>query len=489
MKHMKHSINIGKYTLESLTSGMYASPLDLFREYVQNAADSLDLAIKKEIIKPEKNAIKITIDKNNRNICIYDNGCGITKEEVIETLLDIGNSKKRNDGSRGFRGIGRLAGLGYCDKLIFSTSYFGEMSKSIISFDARKLKSLLVPGNNDGESIEDVLNKVVTISYSVEKQNEHYFKVELINVEFDNLLDVEYVKEYLIQNLPLGFSDSFVWGKYILKRLEMEDIKIPFYNIILNNTVDNLKLKKPYEDIFVSDRIKKIKDDIKNIEFKKISIKDNELAAVMWYAISNYNGTILDDKIKGLRIRKGNILIGDKTTCNHLFKEERFNGWLIGEIHVFDERLIPNSRRDNFECNEYESELYNKLKVFADEISKNIRKISYQRSLAKEKIDIINEEENYDEDAIKDEFSNFTNSIDECSLGLDESHEVAQFDYFNKLSTLINKNNLTKYAILNINKKMTIEQKRVLERVFDLILNEWNDNNAKKLVEAIATKF
>lgn len=38
-------ISIGKYTLESLTSGMYLDPLSLYKEYIQNAVDSLDEAI------------------------------------------------------------------------------------------------------------------------------------------------------------------------------------------------------------------------------------------------------------------------------------------------------------------------------------------------------------------------------------------------------------------------------------------------------------
>ena len=42
---MKHDLIIGKYTLESITNGMYASPLDFYREYIQNAVDSIDDAI------------------------------------------------------------------------------------------------------------------------------------------------------------------------------------------------------------------------------------------------------------------------------------------------------------------------------------------------------------------------------------------------------------------------------------------------------------
>ena len=39
----------------------------------------------------------------------------------------------------------------------------------------------------------------------------------------------------------------------------------------------------------------------------------------MWYAISNYYGTICDNSIKGLRYRKGNIQIGDRLTLNDIF--------------------------------------------------------------------------------------------------------------------------------------------------------------------------
>ena len=34
-------IKIGKFTLETLTTGMYDSPKDIYREYIQNAVDSI----------------------------------------------------------------------------------------------------------------------------------------------------------------------------------------------------------------------------------------------------------------------------------------------------------------------------------------------------------------------------------------------------------------------------------------------------------------
>ena len=99
----------------------------------------------------------------------------------------------------------------------------------------------------------------------------------------------------------------------------------------------------------------------------------------MWYAISNYYGTICDNSIKGLRYRKGNIQIGDRLTLNDIFLEERFNGWFQGEIFVLDPNLIPNARRDNFEKNESYFILKNELVKIGEDLSRVIRDTSKNR--------------------------------------------------------------------------------------------------------------
>lgn len=76
-----------------------------------------------------------------------------------------------------------------------------------------------------------------------------------------------------------------------------------------------------------------------------MAIHPEETAAILWYAKTDYSGTILDDLTKGIRIRQGNILIGDKSTSNQFFREDRFNGWLIGELYIIDPNFVPNARR------------------------------------------------------------------------------------------------------------------------------------------------
>lgn len=231
---MEHQLLIGKFTLESLTSGLYVSPLDLYREYVQNAADSIDEALEQGILKKGEEKISITVSESERIIKISDNGTGVGANDIYSNLIDIGNSKKRHSNSRGFRGIGRLSGLGYCQKLKFLTSIHGEEKASCIIYDAEKLKYLLSPQVDSRDSIDQVLSSVLTIEEIPERINKHYFSVELYGVvpESDLLNDSEVVP-YLQQNLPVPFSRDFVWGSMIKQKLVQMEVELAEYNVEL----------------------------------------------------------------------------------------------------------------------------------------------------------------------------------------------------------------------------------------------------------------
>ena len=95
------NIVIGKHTLESLTSGMYADAFVVFREYIQNAADALDEAERRGINPPGQGRIQITLSPSERRISIRDNGTGVPAEHAEKTLLSIGNSRKNPDQARG----------------------------------------------------------------------------------------------------------------------------------------------------------------------------------------------------------------------------------------------------------------------------------------------------------------------------------------------------------------------------------------------------
>ncbi len=487
---MKHELVIGKYTLESLTNGMYASPLDMYREYIQNAVDSFDDAVDAGLSIAEKLEIKIIISEENNAVSIQDNGCGISANNAVKTLLDIGNSQKSRVTSRGFRGIGRLAGLSYCDKLTFRTSYKGEGIATIIEFNAALLKELLLPGKNESVSVEDVIKRIVSIRTEKEALNKRYFRVELEGVWNETgIVNPEKVEEYLLQHAPLQFSQEFKWGRTIAEKIRLKGYHIPQYQVSVNGKA----LYKPYRDTFLSDRVKKNNDLIQDVRVETFYRKQ-ELSAILWYASTSFYGTVIDNSIKGIRIRQGNILIGDRSSCNSLFKEERFNGWMIGELHIIDPEIIVNSRRDGFEKNSAYYELSSYLKEWALEVSKDIRHISYERNLSATKRNIIESEQindAMDENSLYSEDLSFAEDYDEsANLDKDESLDLAESDYIAKLNQIINqKKAQTKYAAININPRLTLEQRRILERVFDVITQEFDQDTADRFVSTIAKKF
>ena len=71
-----------------------------------------------------------------------------------------------------------------------------------------------------------------------------------------------------------------------------------------------------------------------------------------------------------------------------------------------------------------------------------------------------------------------------------DSEFIAENDYFDKLSLLLNqKKAQTKYSALNINDRLTMEQRKVLERVFDLISQEYEKDVAEKFITTISKKM
>ncbi|KAF0118287.1 MAG: molecular chaperone HtpG [Rhodospirillaceae bacterium] len=91
-------IVIGKDILELISSAMYVDPLTIYREYVQNAADSIDLARADGVLGPdEAGRVDIILDlaQGTRSVKIRDDGSGVSNSEFAQRLTAIGGSRKR----------------------------------------------------------------------------------------------------------------------------------------------------------------------------------------------------------------------------------------------------------------------------------------------------------------------------------------------------------------------------------------------------------
>ncbi|MBM4463494.1 MAG: hypothetical protein FJ012_09230 [Chloroflexi bacterium] len=77
-------------------------------------------------------------------------------------------------------------------------------------------------------------------------------------------------------------------------------------------------------------------------------------------------------------------MVGDKNLIAEFYREKRFNNYMVGEIHVVDNRLTPNTRRDDFEDNATRDKFYTSfLREIGIPYSVKIRQRSRERSIAK----------------------------------------------------------------------------------------------------------
>ena len=216
-----NDIVIGKDVLELLSGAMYADPMCIFREYVQNAVDSIEEAESQDLFKDElKPKIEIYQDPLTRCVTIRDNGTAIKKSIFKRRLTSFGASQKRGTDARGFRGVGRLAGLGYCRELVFRSRTQGSETVSELRWDCVELKKLL----NDHEctdNLREVVSKIINVNHEIEPKEadpERFFEVEMvkaIRLGNDLLLNEQILENYLSQVAPVTFHPDFQFGKEI----------------------------------------------------------------------------------------------------------------------------------------------------------------------------------------------------------------------------------------------------------------------------------
>ena len=153
--------------------------------------------------------------------------------------------------------------------------------------------------------------------------------------------------------------------------------------------------------------------------------------------------------------------------------------------------MIVNSRRDNFEQNEPYFQLSEEIRECAAIITKELRKLSYDRSLSSEKKAVVEAVIADDVNGLAVEDMNFACDTDEFTLmHISDGDLEAEADFVDKLSLILcQKSRQTKYTAININDKLTVEQRRVLERVFDVICSRYSENEAKLFIDTIISNF
>ena len=370
---------VGKDVLELLSTSMYIDPMSIYREYVQNAADAIDEARDKEILgRGSSGRVDIGVDEANRRVRIRDNGTGVAQDGFEACLTAFGASKKRGSKARGFRGVGRLAGIGYCQELIFRSRAAGESRVSELRWDCRRIRSNLRSSDFKG-GLNDLISQVVS-RRRVDGRGwpDHFFEVELrgvVRYRNDALLNQIAIQDYLAQTSPVAFSPTFKFGNQIVSEFSSHGV-LGHVDIYIEGAK---QIYRPHDNSF--EITNNMKDSFSEVQFIRIPGVDGGIGAFGWILHHGYKGAIPEGtRFRGLRMRVGNIQVGDSGLLADLFAESRFNAWAVGEVHVLDPRVIPNGRRDHFEQSVHYLNILNHLAPIAREISLRCRQSSMKRN-------------------------------------------------------------------------------------------------------------
>jgi molecular chaperone HtpG len=378
-----HEIVIGKDILELISTSMYVDPMSVYREYIQNAADSIDEARTTGALPSSGGEVQISIDANARTIRIRDDGASIAWPEFVERLSNLGASRKRGTQARGFRGVGRLSGLGYCQELVFRGRSDGDSLISELRWDGRAFKTMLRAAD-PSKNLRALVKDIVTIRRT--KPNgapKRFFEVELRGVirhRDDRLLNEEVVEQYLAQIAPLPFSPDFEFGEEIANALKPH---VRLGNIAVRVNGTESPLHRPHQNSIKVDG--KVEAAFQSLQTLTLSGIDGGIAAIGWVLHHDYGGALSNRTlVKGLRMRSGNVQVGDHALMENLFPESRFNSWAVGEIHIVDPKILANGRRDNFEHTAHFDNVLNQLAPTAREIARRCRQSSISRKWQRE---------------------------------------------------------------------------------------------------------
>lgn len=346
--------------LETLTSALYEDPIILFREYVQNSIDAYNEAIRDKSKEFDGFFVDITIDKDNSNIELTDNGYGIKEEEFLTKMKLIGESDKKKEDQIGFRGIGRLSAMPLCKQLVFENKPQGINKRLIFTWDGEKFNNMLNKGEDIGATIDEITS---TSSEDYDGDiDSHYFKVKIRGYQkaISELLENRDFRDRLCILLPLRYSAEFT-KQAVIKTKYQDFLGHSLDTFSCSVKLDDEELYKPYTDKHI------LQSDIVFWELKFPSKGENvpaEKIGILWFSFNRTIEALPKDRPYGILVRSKNMLMGDRyslandairsqsdyiTTLRDLI--QALNG-VCGEMLINYQNLNDNARRDWFKIDE-----------------------------------------------------------------------------------------------------------------------------------------
>ena len=228
---------VGGSVFNLLTTGMYDSPLAVYREYIQNACDAI-----RSDASVTDSTVHIKMDPLNRCVTVRDTGPGLPPHAVERELIAVAQSSKQRGADIGFRGIGRLSGLAFADQVVFRTRSSAKQKVVELVWDGVTLRRYV-----SKHSIwpNEIIEKCVDISeLNSSEWPDHFFEVEMRNIarySAGELLNEDLVRAYIAEVCPVPLDDEFPFSCDVQQIFKETDVPLNCFDIRLCRSEEPIK--------------------------------------------------------------------------------------------------------------------------------------------------------------------------------------------------------------------------------------------------------
>lgn len=311
-----------KRLLDLMIHSIYTNKDIFLRELISNASDAMDKLYYKSLTDSNISILKddlkihIEIDKDKRTICICDNGCGMSEEELENNLGTIAKSgsyafKQENENQEDVNIIGQF-GVGFYSAFMISDKV-EVLSKPYNSLDAYLWMSNGVDG------------------YTISKENKEDFGTIItlhIKEDTDDFKYSDYLEEYKIRSIIKRYSDYVHYPIVMkcenrrLKEGSKDEYEMVYEDQTLNSMIPLWKKKKQditkeEYDNFYSDKFYDYEEPMRKIHF---SVEGQCSYTALLYIPSHAPYDFYSKEYeKGLQLYSNNVLIMDK--CKELLPD------------------------------------------------------------------------------------------------------------------------------------------------------------------------
>ena len=367
----------GGFILETLTIGMYGEARNAIREYIQNGFDSILRARESGVLTANSGQIVVTMADDKKSLTIRDDGAGLPVKSATATLTRVGASTKTHARNAGFRGIGRLAGIVFCDRLTFATKAKGEREQTMVVFDAKGMRAAMSPTKGSAASAEEVMTAFVR-SFKQPNMNvaQHFFEVRIEGLRDapTECTSPKAMRDFLSQVAPVPYPPTFPYQRQLENASVETGINVEEIDISVVSGERKDAIYKLYGNEYEFDG--------RMIELTDCDIKTSPTGRWWaWIGKKEESGAYSDPRVRGLRVRVRNIQIDGTDIFRGIFHENaqshaRFQDYFVGEIFVRPTALVPNARRDGFEEDSSWRSVRKELRAVAKSLGKEAYDLS-----------------------------------------------------------------------------------------------------------------